>query len=158
MAASREAVVLADRIGDPAAGFWAYTDLSLAAGEAATPRRSHGPRCRRDAYADELELQPGLDYVIGAMAGTRELVAGHLGEAERIARENFDKAVNAGSRHAEALLAVQLGAIRLQQGDDSDLLALHEDVLKKAPHLDSNRALLVRARISMREIGRGPQS
>ncbi len=157
LAASREAVALADRIGDPAAGFWAYTDLTLAAGEAGEVEEVARAEVRRDAYADELGVQPGLDYVIGALAGTRALVAGHLEEAERIARESFDKAVNAGSRHSEALLAVQLGAIRLQQGDDSDLLELHEDVIKKAPHLDSNRALLVRAHINAGNLARASE-
>jgi class 3 adenylate cyclase len=147
LAASREAVELADRIGDPAVSFWAYTDLSLAAGEAASEELAPSV-ARRDAYAEELGAQPGLDYVISSLAGTRELMAGHLDDAERIARETFDKAVTAGSRHAEPLLAVQLSAIRLQQGDETDILELHQEVVAKAPHLDSNRALLVRAHIS----------
>ncbi len=43
LAASREAVVLADRIGDPAAGFWAYTDLSWRPRRQQTVKRWHGP-------------------------------------------------------------------------------------------------------------------
>jgi hypothetical protein len=150
--ASREAVTLADRIGDPHAGFWAYTDLSLAAGQAAEFEELARADARRDAYADELGAQPGLDYVIGAQAGTRALMHGDFVEAERIARETYDRAVAAGSRHSDALLAVQLSAIRLQQGGDADLVALHTDVVAKSPHLDSNRALLVRAQISVGDV------
>lgn len=154
LAASREAVVLADQIGDPAAGFWAYTDLSLTAQEAANGDEVARAVAHRDAYAEALGLQPGLDYVIAALTGTRELMAGRLDEAERLARQTFDKSANFGSRHAEALLAVQLGAVRLQRGDDADILELHEKVVREAPHLDCNRALLARAHIIAGNLGK----
>jgi hypothetical protein len=157
LAASREAVVLAEKVGDPAAGFWAYTDLTLAAVEAAERADVVRAQVRSDAYADELGAQPGLDYVVAALASTRALMAGRLADSERLARDAFGKSVIGGSRHADALLAVQLSAIRLQQGDDGDLLELHENVLAKAPHLDSNRALLVRAYVNAGNLTRASE-
>ena len=146
---SSEAVVLADRSGDRGASFWAWTDLSYVAMASADRATFDRAAARIDELGEELGPQPELDWVISAMASARELHAGRLAEAETLARRSYEQAVKAGQRHAEPHLAVQLGAVLYQRGDEREVLPLHRAVIERAPHLDCNRALLARAHLGL---------
>jgi tetratricopeptide (TPR) repeat protein len=144
LAASREAVILAEQVGDPATAFWAYTDLALAAFGAADRDESDRAASRRDELADRLG-QPALDWVRAALASTRALLDGDLEDAERLARRAFDLATSSGQPDAAGLIAIQLAQVRSHQGRDRDMVPLLEKTVAQASTLSGFRALLARA-------------
>jgi DNA-binding SARP family transcriptional activator len=144
LTASREAVILAEEVGDPAAAFWAYSDLAFAAYGGADRDESDRAAAHRDELARRLG-QPALDWVLTALGSTRALLAGELDEADRLAERAFELATNSGQPDASALIAIQLAQIRWHQGRDRDMVPLVEKTVAQAPTLIGFRALLARA-------------
>jgi class 3 adenylate cyclase len=145
LAASREAVALADRLGDPVASFWAYADLSFVATSAAEGAELRRATERWMTLADELGPQPGLDWIFSAMRSSPALRAGRFIDAERHAYEAFDFATEVGQGRPAHQLSLQLCPIWNQRGDDGPVLSMLSEHVTADASLDAHRAMLVRA-------------
>ena len=149
LAASSEAVELADHLGDRVAGFWANIDLAYAAAGAGDRAKFDAAIERRNACVEELGPQPSLDWVMLTMSSTQALLNGRLDEAERLAHVAVESSSAADNRHALAGLAVQLAAVTYQRGDDETAVGVVDKVHEAAPLLDGNRALSIRVHLAL---------
>ncbi len=143
--ASREAVMLANEIADPASVFWAYNDLATVA--ASLGSRAEFDLCvdRHREVALSLGQQPGFDWLITAFFCVNAEVTAKLDDAEQLALRVSSKAIEAGNSNVDALLTTFLSNVALQRGDPESVISSLEKVSARSSRFDATRALLARS-------------
>jgi hypothetical protein len=152
--ASLEAERLADRVGDVASSFWVYTDLwyvAVADGDIELRRRS---ALRWTQYADELENQPGLDWLIATIRVMQRLMDGQFDEAAGVAQRAYECAEMVGLSRATSLLNRLMSGVAEQRGDEESTIPAFSAHIANAHPLDGARASLVRALVLSGDVDR----
>ncbi|MBV8979826.1 MAG: AAA family ATPase [Acidimicrobiia bacterium] len=144
LARSAEAIALATSVADPVAGFWAlhYGAMdSLEEGDiATTDDRLDQSRVLADRVA-----QPFVVWAATRFHSLRVLLGGDAAEAETVATEAFQIAVDAGEPDAAVLFGGQLAAVRRHQGRLSELVDALRTVAADSPGIPTFGAAAVRA-------------
>jgi DNA-binding winged helix-turn-helix (wHTH) protein/tetratricopeptide (TPR) repeat protein len=84
--------------------------------------------------------QPFFSWMYGALSGMRELLAGRVAEAERLAHETLARGRELGTPNALALFVVQLFSVRREQGRLAELEPLLRAALEDQPLFSGLRA------------------
>ncbi len=145
LAASREAVVLADQSGDPSSIFWANHDLAFVAAEVGSRSEFDHAAARIEAVSSALGHQAGFDWLISVFFLQQAVLDANLDEAERLGRVVDLQARAVGNRTVDALVSLLLTNIRFAEGDEQSVIPLLNKVVGESSRFSSNRALLVRS-------------
>jgi class 3 adenylate cyclase/tetratricopeptide (TPR) repeat protein len=143
---AREAVALADRLGDPRPQFTAHQQLVQAAVEA-------GDRVARDRNimaCHEIATrihEPYLRWVDAQNRATQVLLDGDPDRAEILAEETFAIGTESGQPDALMVYGVQLLDVRIHQGRCGELADLVAAGIRDNPGLPSLYAAVARAYI-----------
>ncbi len=128
LTASREAVLLAEQVDDPAAACWAYTDLAAAAYGTANLAEADEAARRRDELA-EASGQPVHRWRTRVMQSARLLLAGDPAGAEAMAAEALHIGKESGQPDAMAGYVINISAIRWHQGRPNEFIPALEKTL-----------------------------
>jgi DNA-binding SARP family transcriptional activator len=145
LAASREAVILAEEINDQSSMFWAYNDLAFVAVSVGSRAEFDRAVERHQQIEVNLGQQPGFDWLITAFFCVNALLKSDLDDAQRLAYVVSSQAIEAGNRDVDALLTLFLSNIAWQRGESQHVIAPLQEVVARSARLNSNRALLARA-------------
>jgi hypothetical protein len=136
-----EATQLAETVDDPAARFWAFVWLGMAMverGDIDGVQRAHAEIDQVAAQAG----QPSLRWVSTWTASLRVLLAGQVGQAERLAAQAMQAGNDSGQPDASMIYGVQLFTIRWHQGRLSEMLPAIGQVAADNPGMPSWQATL----------------
>ncbi len=139
-----EATQLAETVDDPAARFWAFVWLGMAMverGDIDGVQRAHAEIDQVAAQAG----QPSLRWVSTWTASLRVLLAGQVGQAERLAAQALQVGNDCGQPDASMIYGVQLFNIRWHQGRLSEVLPAIGQVAADNPGMSSWQATLAAA-------------
>ena len=139
VAASEEALILADRVGDPLARFWAAQRRVFAM--ASSVDRGGIDAALRVATALAQELgQPFLTGWALQVRSPQVLLTGDAAEAERLATEALQIALDSGQPDALVVFGANLMGIRWHQGRLEEILPLIAQAIADNPGLPSFQA------------------
>jgi DNA-binding SARP family transcriptional activator/tetratricopeptide (TPR) repeat protein len=141
---SADALLRAERVGDPVLHFWAATArriISATAGD-----RAEVDRCLEigKVLSDQLN-QPTLTWTHTYATADRVLLAGDLNEAERLANEALAIGTQSGEPDAVGVFSGQLLSICSQRGTMGDLIPLIEQAVANNPGLPVYKSVLAAA-------------
>jgi tetratricopeptide (TPR) repeat protein len=139
IAASEEAVALAERGRDPVARFWAALNRVYAMTSAADRGGVDAALATSAALADEIR-QPFLTAWAIQVRCPFVLLSGDVEEAERLAAEALQLNLDSGQPDAFAAYGANLGGVRLHQGRLDEILPLIADVVADNPGLPGFQA------------------
>ncbi|MEY2398212.1 MAG: hypothetical protein QOJ00_1386 [Actinomycetota bacterium] len=134
VAASEEALALAERLGDPVAAFWAAMNRVYAMASSLDRAGVDSALDRASALAERI----GQPYLIWQASYVRSLVVlleGDADAAERIANEALDIAVSSGQPDALVVYGANLAGIRFHQGRLEEMIPLVADAAAQNPGL-----------------------
>ena len=126
LARTADALVRAERLGDPTLLFWAadWRDVvSARAGDMEEMDRSIGIA---KSIAEQLDL-PILKWGITLDRAMRALIAGNTDQAEQLATDAFQLGIDSGQPDADVLFGGQLMMVNFQRGSVGDLIPLIEE-------------------------------
>jgi class 3 adenylate cyclase len=141
LAWSADALVRAERIGDPVLLFLAadrrFTALSLVGD------MDEGDRCL-EIMASTVESlgQPSFSWVLTFVRATRAQIAGNPDEADELATEAFRIGTDIGEPDAAVIFGAQLAIVSLQRGTMGDLAPFIEQAAADNPGLPAFVAAL----------------
>jgi class 3 adenylate cyclase/DNA-binding SARP family transcriptional activator/tetratricopeptide (TPR) repeat protein len=121
LAASREAVVLADQVGDLDLGSFAYNDLALAAYAAGEIEESE-QAARKGFELTQRCGTPSNRWRVKVIQGARTLLRGDVDGAETLAEEALQMGRDSGQRDALISYVICLSAVRWHQGRPNELI------------------------------------
>jgi tetratricopeptide (TPR) repeat protein len=129
-----EALVRAERLGDPVQLFWVAR--SHAGSAARTLDIDEMDRCLEimESRAAQLD-QPILNWVHSWARAVRAQIAGDTEQAEQWASEGLQIATDSGQPDATFIYAAQLGAVKRQRGTYGELAPRIEQMVVDAPDL-----------------------
>jgi tetratricopeptide (TPR) repeat protein len=130
--------LVAERLGAPNFRWGAADNLASAAA-------GRGDLVEVDKNIDvriRIAAETGLAWSAASHAAWRELLAGHIEEAEQAADEAFQIASESGDPNALAFYAGQICAIRRDQGRLGEIIELIEQTVAENPQFPAYRAAL----------------
>ena len=123
VAASQEALTLAERVGDPVARFWAALNATYATASSADRAGIDAALELASSLAREIG-QPFLSWVVTNVQCTHVLLTGNADEAERLADTALQIGMDSGQPDAFMAFGTNLAGIRWHQGRVEELLPL----------------------------------
>jgi class 3 adenylate cyclase/tetratricopeptide (TPR) repeat protein len=144
MVASTDALIRAERIGDP---FLLYFAAHYASNTAVSAGNiDEADRCLTimRSMADQLD-QPSIRWLFTFAAGGRAIVAGETDRAEQLATEALKVGTDGGEADALILFGAQFLALSVQRGSMSDVIPFIEQTVVDRPGLPLFTATLATA-------------
>ncbi len=134
LAWSADALIRAERIGDPVLLFWAAGYRALAAGRAGDIDEMD--RCYKisGSLAEQLD-QPQLNWWHSYTRAMRAQIAGNTEQAEQLATEALQLGTDSGQPDATMFFGAQIGAVSAQRGTVGELVPLIEQMAADAPEI-----------------------
>ena len=114
------------------------------------PHESDQSLARATALAEELRL-PVVRWLVTVMRGTKAILSGSVGDAEKLAAESLELSQATDQPDASTWFGVQLYMVRYEQGRLGDLIDMSHAAIARAPRLYTWHAALVMA---LTELGR----
>ena len=134
LAWSADALLRAERVGDPVALFWAAGYRALAGARAGDIDEMD--RCAEinGSLVEQLE-QPSLNWWHSYVRAWRALIAGNTDQAEQLATEALQLGTDSGQPDANLFFGSQLAAVSWQRGTIGELVPLIEQAVADNPGL-----------------------
>ena len=141
LARTADALVRAERLGDPLVLLWAADFRSIAAASAGDIEEID--RCIEimGSMAEQLD-QPTLNWLNTFIPAARAMIAGDTADAERLAAEALQIGTDGGQPDAATFFGVQLMSISIQRGNLNELIPLIELAIADNPGLPTLKATL----------------
>jgi class 3 adenylate cyclase/tetratricopeptide (TPR) repeat protein len=140
-ATSAEAMVLAERIGDPVGGAWAAINRVYALAMALDGAGIDAALAAAAVAADEVG-QPYLQWHVTYLSATHVLRAGDVDRAEVLATKAFELGSESGQPEAFAAYGAGLASIRRHQGRLDEILELARGIHRDSPGLVALQGVL----------------
>ena len=120
-----DALLRAERVGDPVLLLWAASGRALAVARAGDIDEMD--RCFEmgGSLADQLD-QPSLNWWHSYARGMRAQLAGDIEQAEQLAMDALQLGTDGGQPDVALFFAAQIGVVNLQRGTMADLIPLIE--------------------------------
>ena len=141
LANTAENLLITERLGNQLERFWALDYRLRAIGESGQLEEIDERLAELDRLAEVLG-QPALGWYARFHRSWRELLAGHIGESERLAVEALQIGNDSGQPDAIAIFAAQLAMVRRDQGRLGELMELVVQQAADNPGIPGFRALL----------------
>jgi class 3 adenylate cyclase/tetratricopeptide (TPR) repeat protein len=148
LAESAESLELTARLGDPLERYWALAFRLHAVSEAGELGEVDGLLAGMDTLARELS-QPGLRWFVTFHRSWRELLAGRIDEADRLALEALQIGNDTGQPDALSMYALQLWSVRLYQGRLAELAPLLRQAVVDNPGIPAFGAVLAHTLVEL---------
>ena len=134
LAWSADALLRAERVGDPVLLFWAAGWRALAAARAGDIDEMD--RCYEitGSLAEQLD-QPTLNWWHSYTRAMRAQIAGNTEQAEQLATEALQRGTDSGQPDATMFFGAQLGMVSTQRGTMGELVPLIEQMAADAPEI-----------------------
>jgi class 3 adenylate cyclase len=141
LARTAEALVRAERVGDPLVLLWAADFRYIAAASAGDINEVD--RCIEimGSMAEQLD-QPTLNWVNTFNPAARMMIAGDTDEAEQLATRAFETGTDGGQPDAATIFGVQLMSVSIQRGTMGELVPLIEQAIADNPGIPTLKATL----------------
>jgi class 3 adenylate cyclase/tetratricopeptide (TPR) repeat protein len=141
-----DALVRAERVGDPALLYLAAAQRAIVAGRAGDI--DEVDRCYEMAGAKAQQLdQPSHNWTYTFNLAWRAQIAGDTDRAEQLATEALQIGTDGGEPDAAVIYGVQLAMVSWQRGSLGDLIPLIEQMAAESPGLPTLLALLAMAQV-----------
>ncbi len=138
-AASHEALLLADQVGDPFARFWAALNRVYAMASGVDRRELDAAMDLAELVAREIG-QPYPTWSVLYMRCMQVLLNGDADEADRLANDALQISSDSGQPDAFVVYGANLAGIRFHQGRLAEILPLIEQVAADNPGLPGFQA------------------
>ena len=139
-----EMAAIADAGNDPLRQAMSDLVVVLHSLERGSPQSSDAALARAVRLAEELRL-PVLRWLVTVLRGTRAILAGDVGDAEKLAAEALELSQATDQPDASTWFGVQLYMVRYEQGRLGDLIGMSHAAIARAPRLYTWHAALVMA-------------
>ena len=141
LARTADALVRAERLGDPLVLLWAADFRTIAATSAGDIEEID--RCIEimGSMAEQLD-QPTLNWLNTFIPAARAMIAGDTAQAELLATKALQIGTDGGQPDAATFFGVQLMSISVQRGNLNELIPLIEQAIADNPGLPTLKATL----------------
>ena len=136
-----DALVRAERLGDPLVLLWAADFRSLAASAAGDVDEVDRCIAIMGSTAEQLD-QPTLNWVNTFIPAARAMIAGDVAQAESLATKALEIGIEGGQPDAATFFGIQLMSISVQRGSMNELVPLIQQALADNPGLPTLKATL----------------
>ena len=126
LARTADALVRAERVGDPVLLFWAADWRDVVSARAGDMKEMDRCLGIAGSIAEQLD-QPTLKWGLTLDRAMRALIAGDTDQAEQLATEAFRLGTDSGQPDADVLFGGQLMMVNFQRGTVGDLVPLIEE-------------------------------
>ncbi len=140
VASTQEALILADRVGDPVAKFWAAMNRTMAMASSVDREGIDAALDLADSRAQEIGLPYPILMVLQARCA-QVLLAGDADEADRLGMEALQIGMETGQPDSLMMFGANLISVRFHQGRIEEILPLIEQAAANNPGLPGFRAV-----------------
>ncbi len=140
LASTQEALVLADRVGDPVAKFWAAMNRTMAMATSVDREGIDTALDLAGARAQEIGLPYPILMVLQARCA-QVLLAGDADEADRLGMEALQIGMETGQPDAMMMFGANLISVRFHQGRIEEILPIIEQAAADNPGLPGFQAV-----------------
>jgi class 3 adenylate cyclase/tetratricopeptide (TPR) repeat protein len=142
LARTADALLRADRVGDPVQLYWAAAWRAGATARAGDIDDMDGCIEIMRSLAEQLD-QPMLNWVLAQCRTTRALIAGDTNRAEQSATEAHQIASESGQPDATLVFGMQFTMVSLQRGTLGELIPLIEQTITETPDVSGMASALL---------------